>query len=90
LGCNPYSKCDFGDKRCYFYVTDGWTVYPGFIPEGDQIVSKTANRAGGYLQLALVAAALIRSELSLKTQGLGTIWLACIVKLFVIPSPKKC
>ena len=22
-------------------VTDGWSVYPGFIPEGDQILSKT-------------------------------------------------
>jgi IS1 family transposase len=38
--------------QCYFYVTDGWSVYPGFIPAGDQIVNKTANRAGGYLQLA--------------------------------------
>ena len=27
--------------QCYFYVTDGWKVYPGFIPEGDQIISKT-------------------------------------------------
>ncbi len=27
--------------KCYFYVTDGWSVYPIFIPEGDQIVSKT-------------------------------------------------
>jgi len=35
--------------QCYFYVTVrpwrsealGWSVYPGFIPEGDQIVSKT-------------------------------------------------
>lgn len=27
--------------QCYFYVTDGWSVYPGFIPLGDQIVSKT-------------------------------------------------
>jgi insertion element IS1 protein InsB len=27
--------------QCHFYVTDGWSVYPGFIPEGDQIVSKT-------------------------------------------------
>ncbi len=27
--------------QCYFYVTDGWLVYLGFIPEGDQIVSKT-------------------------------------------------
>ena len=24
-----------------FGVTDGWSVYPGFIPQGDQIVSKT-------------------------------------------------
>jgi insertion element IS1 protein InsB len=27
--------------KCYFYVTDGWKVYPMFIPDGDQIVSKT-------------------------------------------------
>ncbi len=27
--------------QCCFYVTDGWSVYPSFIPEGDQIVSKT-------------------------------------------------
>ncbi len=26
---------------CYFYVTDGWSVYPCFIAEGDHIVSKT-------------------------------------------------
>ncbi len=26
--------------QCYFYVTDGWSVYPGFIPPEDQIVSK--------------------------------------------------
>ena len=25
----------------YFYVTDGWSVYPRFIPDGDQIISKT-------------------------------------------------
>lgn len=27
--------------QCYFWVSDGNPVYPGFIPEGDQIVSKT-------------------------------------------------
>jgi IS1 family transposase len=27
--------------QCYFYVTDGWTVYPSFIPDGDQSISKT-------------------------------------------------
>ena len=27
--------------QCYFYVTDGWPVYPMFIPDGAQIVSKT-------------------------------------------------
>ena len=30
-----------GKWKCYFYVADGWSVYPGFIPNGDQIVSKT-------------------------------------------------
>lgn len=29
------------DWACYFWVTDGYAVYPQFIPEGDQIVSKT-------------------------------------------------
>ncbi|GGA03992.1 hypothetical protein CYANOKiyG1_16220 [Okeania sp. KiyG1] len=27
--------------NCYFYVTDGWKVYPQFISQGDQIISKT-------------------------------------------------
>ena len=27
--------------KSYFYVTDGWKVYPTFIPDEDQIVSKT-------------------------------------------------
>lgn len=27
--------------QCYFYVTDGFKVYPQYIPDGDQIVSKT-------------------------------------------------
>ncbi len=27
--------------HCYFWVSDGNPVYPGFIPEGDQIISKT-------------------------------------------------
>ncbi len=27
--------------ECYFYVTDGWPVYPVFIPDLDPIVSKT-------------------------------------------------
>jgi len=31
--------------QCYFYVTHGWSVYPGFIPKGDDIVSKTADTA---------------------------------------------
>ncbi len=27
--------------QCFFYVTDGNKVYPNFIADGDQIVSKT-------------------------------------------------
>jgi IS1 family transposase len=27
--------------KCHFYVADGWKVYPNFIPDGDQIISKT-------------------------------------------------
>jgi IS1 family transposase len=27
--------------QCYFYVTDGWSVYPGYIPQGSQIICKT-------------------------------------------------
>jgi insertion element IS1 protein InsB len=30
-----------GAWYCFFYVTDGWPVYPMFIPDGDQIISKT-------------------------------------------------
>ncbi len=30
--------------QCYFYVTDGWKVYPSFIDPGDHIVSKTDNK----------------------------------------------
>jgi IS1 family transposase len=29
--------------KCYFYVTDGWKVYPMFIPDGDHIVWKTQD-----------------------------------------------
>src|SRR6476469_452886 len=27
--------------KCYFYVTDGWPVYPMFISDEDHIISKT-------------------------------------------------
>ena len=27
--------------HCYFYITDGWKVYPNFIAHEDQIVCKT-------------------------------------------------
>ena len=30
-----------GSWKCYFYVTDGWPVYPIFIPDGDPIICKT-------------------------------------------------
>ncbi|MEL6402546.1 MAG: IS1 family transposase [Cyanobacteria bacterium J06626_4] len=30
-----------GAWQGYFYVTDGWKVYPQFIPAGEQMVSKT-------------------------------------------------
>ena len=34
--------------QCYFIVTDGWSVYPGFIPPGNQTSSKTyMTRASG-------------------------------------------
>ena len=29
------------EGQCYFLFSDGNPVYPGFIPDGDQIVSKT-------------------------------------------------
>jgi insertion element IS1 protein InsB len=28
--------------NCYFWITDGYKVYPKFIPDGDQIISKTS------------------------------------------------
>jgi insertion element IS1 protein InsB len=30
------------DWNCYFWLTDGYKVYPKFIPDGDQIISKTS------------------------------------------------
>ena len=30
-----------GAWQCYFYVTDGWRVYPSFIAPEDHLVSKT-------------------------------------------------
>ena len=29
-----------GNWKCYFYITDGWPVYPMFIPDGDPIICK--------------------------------------------------
>jgi IS1 family transposase len=29
-----------GSWKCYFYITDGWPVYPIFIPDGDQIICR--------------------------------------------------
>ncbi|GET41987.1 insertion element protein [Microseira wollei NIES-4236] len=28
--------------QCYFWMTDGYKVYPKFLPDGDQIISKTS------------------------------------------------
>ncbi|MBR8839474.1 MAG: IS1 family transposase [Stigonema ocellatum SAG 48.90 = DSM 106950] len=30
------------DWNCYFWITDGYKVYPNFLPDGDQIISKIA------------------------------------------------
>ncbi len=30
-----------GNWKCYFYIADGWPVYPMFFPDGDQIICKT-------------------------------------------------
>ena len=27
--------------KCYFYITDGWKVYPRYIRDGDQIICQT-------------------------------------------------
>ncbi len=89
---------------CFFYVTDGWKVYPMFIEEGDQIVSKTANRAGGYLQLASggcaymtrVEAACRRAEYSVRRTALvrtpvcDITWRDCIAKPCATPSLWRC
>lgn len=29
------------EKQCFFYVTDGWSVYPMFIEDANHLVSKT-------------------------------------------------
>ena len=33
--------------KCYFYVTDGWKVYPSFVEPGDHIISKRMTRVEG-------------------------------------------
>jgi len=30
-----------GNWKCYFYITDGWPVYPMFMTDGDPIICKT-------------------------------------------------
>ena len=30
-----------GNWKCYFYITDGWPVYPMFMTDGDQIICQT-------------------------------------------------
>ena len=52
---NLYGQLLVSTWHCYFYVTDGWSVYFYFLPNGDQIVSKSyitrvkrENRRGSH------------------------------------------
>ena len=46
--------------QCYFWVSDGNPVYPGFIPDGDQIVAEVQIRPGDIDGLAVGMPAQIR------------------------------
>jgi IS1 family transposase len=35
-------------RQSYFYITDGWTVYPSFIPDGDPDHQKVFESVKGY------------------------------------------
>jgi insertion element IS1 protein InsB len=74
--------------NCYFWITDGYKVYPKFILYGDQIISKISmtrvegenSRLRHYLA-SRHSPAFERQE---RTR------LDYIVKLFVIQSRKRC
>ncbi len=34
--------------KSYFWITDGYKVYPKFIPDGDQIISKTSMTIASF------------------------------------------
>ncbi len=57
--------------QCFFDVTDGWSVYPMFIEDGDHIVSKTymTRVAGENTRLSHYLARLHRSSLCYSKVG---------------------
>jgi insertion element IS1 protein InsB len=60
--------------KCYFYITDGWSVDPGFIPEGDRIVSKTyMTRVEGE-----------------NTRLRHNVWRDCIARRYATRKQRKC
>ncbi len=64
--------------NCYSYVMDGWSVYPGFIAEGDQIVCKTyMTWVEGKTHVC-----------PWRIEALcDTTWLDCTARHFVVLSP---
>jgi len=79
--------------KCYFYVTDGWSVYPCFISDEEQIISKTymTRVEGENTRLRHYLARLHRKTLcyskSLEMLGCSIRLLIDYLKFWDIPTP---
>ena len=83
--------------RCwhsFWYVTDGWKVYPGFIESEDHLVGKTYPKGLASRRMTRVEGgntrlrhwALERTDVALQRRiGMGPL-LAFIAKPYAIPS----
>lgn len=82
-----------GPWQCYFYATDGWSVYPRFIPPGDQIVSKTymtRGRRGEYTVAALSSKTTSQNTLLFQVRGNAEAFnslVTALSKILGCPSP---
>ena len=80
---------------CYFYVTDGWSVYPCFIPDEDHIISKTymTRVEGENTRLRHYLARLHRKTLcyskSIEMLGYSIRLLIHYLKFWEVPIPAR-
>jgi len=51
-----FDRCgNCGSMAVLLYITDGWSVYRGFIPDGDQIICKLTTRVEGKIQELVIS-----------------------------------